>query len=125
MSIQLAKPLELATPLQTLVRVHLQQPSGGSSNRRQAHQQGAVHLEVIRPEVAARMKQADDLVGVRVGAREVCALVQIALVACQGEVVVLIAAAVLAGNYVLDMERMEAVVLLPQMAILATIAGAL
>jgi hypothetical protein len=79
--IQLAKPQQYAPPFNPLIGVHFEQPGSGSPNWSEAKDKRAVQLEMVRPSVTSRMEQERNFVRIRVKAGEICAFVQVALVA--------------------------------------------
>jgi len=76
---------------------------------------------MLRLSVAARMKKSHHCVRVRINSGEIGSLVRIALMASPCQVFPIIRAAMLAGEDVLDVERMKAVVFLVQPASRSTV----
>ncbi len=74
----------------------------------------------MAPGVGARVKKSGQFAGVRVETREVRPLVTVAEMTSQGKVCIIVAAVVLAGNNVLNVER-DHVVMLMDAAIFAAV----
>src|SRR5436190_17671089 len=85
-SVQFTNFEQQAPPLQAFLRIHLQKPSGRSANSSQADDNGTIQPEVLGPDVAARMKEAHDLISVGIGTEKICPFVQIALVTGQSKI---------------------------------------
>src|SRR5438309_3138404 len=96
---------------------------GGPAERRTADEHRAGPAEVPRPLVTTRIEEPNFLPGLRVSARQIRPLAQIARVARQCAVVRVVAAAVLPGDDVLDVERPVGVVVLMDAAVFAAPAG--
>lgn len=80
---------------------------------------------MVFPNLQPWIEQWRDGVRLRIDAREVWAFVQIAMVTSQSEVCQIIAAAVLAGDNMLDVEREEGIIVLMKSAILAVVGGSI
>jgi hypothetical protein len=110
---------ELCTKVQLVVPVHDKNADGCPAGWSETDDPVFVHDEVIGSPLQARIEQRDDLGRNRVDTRKVGALVPVAMVACESQVGKVVAAAVLPGNHVLDMEGEKRVRLLWQTAVLA------
>ena len=73
------------------------------------------------PPLSARVEQANDLSRDRIDAAQIRAFVEVAVVAGQGKVISEVAAPVLFGDDVFDVETRKRIVVLEQATILATI----
>ena len=78
---------------------------------------------MLFPTLVARMKQVRDLAGLRIYAREIGPLVQIAVNSGEGQVLQAIRSPVDFWHNVLDMQGGQGRIVLMQLAILAPVAG--
>lgn len=84
--------------------IHIQQRGGSTTHRGESHNVQPQMAEVIGPDVAPGMKQANDIARLRVNTGQIGALVQVALRASQGEVIGIVGATMLARDDVLDVK---------------------
>ena len=66
--------------------VELENVDGGSTYIGQTNNRTASECEVIRPSVESRMKEASELLGLRIKASDISALVSVTRKACETEV---------------------------------------
>ena len=95
---------EFGAKLESLGQIHAQHDHRSSADRRQTSNPHAVGTKMLFPRVGARIEKQRDLPCPRVDPGEVCALVGIAVLARQGEVVWRVASPVLSWNDMLDVK---------------------
>jgi hypothetical protein len=99
--------------------VHSQDYNGSPSGRGSAYRISPSPTKVSAPAVAPWVEQPDHLSCHRVDAAQIAALVQVAVMASQGQVPSRIGAAVLFGDDVFDLETEVGLILLVKPTILA------
>ena len=82
----------------------MENPNGGSADRRFANQMNAALLEMFRPMISSWMKQFCDGIRLRINAGQVWAFMQITINAGQGEVVDCVTATMKFGNDMFDVQ---------------------
>ena len=112
------------TQFQPAVLIDPQKMDGGSANRRAPRDHPVLIQKMLVPAVEPWMKQSGQLTGSGDPARRGSALVEIAVVTGEGEVLRRIRAAMLAGDDGFDVEE-QRLLLLQRPAILATPVGPL
>ena len=84
--LKLTQGEDLRAEQDSSIFVHSQDRDRGPARRSSAHDQGPAQLEVIRPILGSRVKQALDLASIGVNSRQICSLERVASLA--GEVTV-------------------------------------
>ena len=100
--------------------VDCQASDRGSADRGVPREDRPFPMEVVSPDIAARMEQPDGGSGQRIDAREVWSLVDVAAEATEAEVVGSRRPAMLLGHDVVDREREERVIMFVDSAVFAT-----
>lgn len=103
--------------------VDVEHGDGGAAGLRVADQHGANPLEVALPALPARVEQQHDVAAQWISATQIWALFEVAAVTAPAAVLEAVAAAVLLGDDVLDMERRRRSGRVRKVAILAPMAG--
>jgi hypothetical protein len=102
--------------------VHREKLYGRASNHSHTFNNRSSETKMICPMVASRIEQRNNVARCRVDTGKVRSFPQIAAVTGEGEIAVIVASLVLAGNYMLDVMR-ERTTILWEQAILATVSG--
>ncbi|MFA6544001.1 MAG: hypothetical protein WCS99_06225 [Limisphaerales bacterium] len=102
------------------LRIHFQEPRCGSPNGGASCYASAVQPKMLGPLVPARMEERRELPGIRVNARQVWAFVEVAVDAGPRKVVGIVAAAMLPGDDVFDMEILRRERMVRQAAVFTT-----
>src|SRR5690606_5099085 len=84
--------------------IHRQHVDRGSANVRQSNKMAASGREMCRPNICARVEESRQSSGIGIDARQVRALVSVAVMASQSEIGNVISAVMLARNDVLNVK---------------------
>ena len=109
-------------PLDPSCIVHREQLYGSASNRGSTFDDRSPEMKMIRPQVASRIEQRNNVARNRIDAGQVRPFPQITAVTSEGQIAVIVAPLMLAGNYVLDVMSKRTTVLWKE-TILATVSG--
>jgi hypothetical protein len=102
--------------------VHVQDLNGCAPDWGEANELRSVEAKMVGPMVAPRVEEAREVARLGINPGQVRALVQVATVACEREIAVVIGAAVLFGNDVLHV-MFQVAMFLAQAAVLTAIAS--
>jgi hypothetical protein len=108
-----------------ILGIHVENADRRPADSRLSKNVYAAPRKVVFPALVSRMKQLRHPIRLRVNARQVRAFVKITVNASQSQIVEIITTAVEFRENVLDVQDCQRRVVLMQLAVLATIAGAL
>ena len=104
-SSQLAQGEDLRAEQDSSIFVHSQDRDCGPARRSSTHDQGPAQLEVIRPILGSRVKQALDLASIGVNSRQICSLERVAPLAGEGKIRRIVRTAMFSRKDMLNVKR--------------------